>query len=238
MLWRTHQPPDRRRAIPPSRLGPLVPRGDCHSRAPCLGTALVYTGPVTRLGTWLRRALQKLQGLALYRRLAGSLRPRIEIREADQEDMQQVHAWLAPGSGRRRTPQNPNATDFVAKRRNRVVGYVQLVRFAEGTEHYPGYWGYSIAVRPRYRGLGIGVLLTQAITERARAEGATELLVFVREDNPQSLGLCYKLGFEPKMNPALAEQMERKQRAQGYREVALSRSLIEDRPRRGPDGST
>jgi len=193
---------------------------------------------VTRLGTWLRRALQKLQGLALYRRLAGLLRPRIEVKEADQEDMQQVHAWLAPGSGRRRTPRNPNVTDFVAKRRGRVVGYVQLVRFAEGTEHYPGHWGYSITVRPRYRGLGIGVLLTQTIMERARAEGATELLVFVREDNPQSLGLCYKLGFEPKVNLALTEQMERKQRAQGYREVALSRSLVEDRPRRGPDGST
>ena len=41
--------------------------------------------------------VRELQGLAVYRRIARSLRSDIETEEADEQDMRSVHAWLNPG---------------------------------------------------------------------------------------------------------------------------------------------
>lgn len=178
---------------------------------------------------FLRRSggfsLRKIQGISVYRRVARSLRFGIEIKEADEEDLIEIHAWLNPGDPEVSVIRNPHVTDLVAKKGDRVIGFVQLVRHPK--KHYPyvGYWIFSLMVRTLYRGMGIGETLCQAVIEKAREEEVGELFLLVRQDNHQIIKLYRKLGFEMKVIPALEEPLEREKLSLGYRRVSMSKSL-------------
>lgn len=71
-----------------------------------------------------------------------------------------------------------------------------------------GFWGLSsfrarpllnihdLAVRPGYRGKGIGRALLAGAEERARARGCCKLTLEVQEDNTPARGLYQSFGFE------------------------------------------
>jgi ribosomal protein S18 acetylase RimI-like enzyme len=83
------------------------------------------------------------------------------------------------------------------------MGLVRLMRHPEADIPQVSYWLYSLTVRTRYRGMGIGEALTRRVIEQARAEGALELFLRVFEDNAPALALYRKLGFEQVTLPAL-----------------------------------
>jgi ribosomal protein S18 acetylase RimI-like enzyme len=171
-------------------------------------------------------ALRKVQGFSLYRKIARFLRRGIRIIEATDEDMKQVRGWFDPGREVKTIP-NPNATNFVAKKDQEVVGFVQLVTCPNNTL-YTGWWLFSLAVKTLYQGMGIGEGLSRVVMERAKQENAKGLYLLVRQDNYKAINLYRKLGFENRIIPALEERLRQERLETGYRRVVLSKALPEE----------
>jgi signal peptidase I len=147
--------------------------------------------------------LRRLQRTSAFRTWAKRFRPAYVIREANAIDQIVVHAWANPGGESPPYRHNPNVTDYVARRGDEVMGFIQLVRRSATHGPYSGYWLHSLMVRTRYRGLGLGEALSQRVVEQAQAEDAPELLLNVFADNAPAIALYHKLGFERVMVPAL-----------------------------------
>ena len=131
--------------------------------------------------------LRRAQALPLYRSLGTRLAPHIAITEASSDDMEKVHRHFNLSEPYLVQPPDPNVTNWVAKRGQKVVGFVQLVRHPQ--EHFPwmGHWLFSLQVWKCYRGLGIGERLTQFVIAQAITEGAPELLLAVFQDNASAI---------------------------------------------------
>ncbi len=183
-------------------------------------------GFARRVGGWALRCLQRFP---LFRAWVKRVRPIFVIQEASQSDLMALYAWLDP-NGERALPAsernaNPNLTNYVAKRGSEVLGLVRLMRHPEADFPHVGYWLYSLTVRPRYRGMGIGEALTRRVIEQAEAEGAPDLFLRVFEDNAPALALYGKLGFEPVTLPALEDELAADVQKYGRRRVPLRKRL-------------
>jgi ribosomal protein S18 acetylase RimI-like enzyme len=163
-----------------------------------LGAGLLRAaGVVRRVGG---RALRRLQRAPAWRAWAKRFRPAYAIHEATSSDLVMLDATLAATD----TPcllgaeqhANPRLTNYVAMSGPGEIGLVRLMRHPEADSPHVGYWLYSLEVRPRYRGMGIGEALTQRVIDQSRVEGAEELFLYVFEDNLSAIALYRKLGFE------------------------------------------
>jgi ribosomal protein S18 acetylase RimI-like enzyme len=103
--------------------------------------------------------------------------------------------------------------DWQARWHGCAAGRAQLVVRAGREDAWHGHWLSSLSVRPCLRGFGIATAVVGAVAERARLEGAAELLVAVHDDNVRAIALYRKLGFErivlPAVEPILADELER-----------------------------
>jgi len=189
-----------------------------------LGLIWVYTHPVgfflfqlmlklRRMGGKVLRCLQKGR---VFRRWLKYIRPAYTIQEASQNDLVALYAWLSP-DGEFTLPESernahPGLINYVARRGDQVLGFVRLIRHPETDAPYTGYWLYSLTVRARYRGMGIGEALTQRVIEQSRIERVPELCLCVFEDNVPAIAMYRKLGFEqvslPAVEEALADDVE------------------------------
>ncbi len=123
-------------------------------------------------------ALRQFQGMAWYRKLMRRRPPGFYILEAGASDLAKASAAfnivVAPIA-------DPRVTNYVARRKQTIAGFVQLLRNSE--ENFPcgGYWLSGLMVSSRWRGFGIGTALTRRVMEQAVREGAPELFcVFFR----------------------------------------------------------
>ena len=167
----------------------------------------------------------KTQRTSAYRYLAGRFVRNIRIGEANDQERLLVHSWWNPGYSGTSVPSSPHTTDFVAKKGNRVVGYVQLVRRSENFKSEAGHWLFGLLVRPLYRNMGIGEALSRKVIEQASQEGARELLLLVHEDNRNAVELYRKLGFERRKIEGLEESLEKERSATGRRRVVMGKLL-------------
>jgi ribosomal protein S18 acetylase RimI-like enzyme len=169
--------------------------------------------------------LNRIQGLGVYRRIAGLARYGIGIKEADEEDIRKVRQWLDPGIEK---PASCNGcvTNFVAKMGKKVIGFAQLVKRLERDSSCKEYWIFSLTVRPLYRHMGIGEQLATNIIRKAEGEGAPELSCLVYEDNRRAADLYRKLGFRIKAVPGLEEKLEKEKLASGRRKILMSKNLV------------
>ncbi len=155
-------------------------------------------------------ALQRVQTLTAYRRLVKKFSFRIIISEADEDDMEAVHGMFTPDVPYRRQEANPNVTNWVAKRNGKIAGFVQNVFHPKANHPWAGHWLFSLYVRVRYRGMGIGKMLSEKVINKAKEQNATELLLAVFEDNKRAINLYQNFGFEhithPDLEPMLAEE--------------------------------
>ena len=174
-----------------------------------------------RLGSLLRQS----QSFRLYRRLAIGFRPEFMIREAYPADMVMVETHFNPGSSIPMQASSPDVTNFIACRKNRIIGFVQLVRPDRGASHYSGYWLFTLYVWPLYRGLGIGEALSRRVMEQARMENARELSLLVYEDNRAASCMYKKLGFARVLVPELEKMLEEEKKSYGRRRIVLRRQL-------------
>lgn len=156
--------------------------------------------------------LRRVHNLAAYRALGRRAQPRVIIAEASDDDLAEVQRRFNPGVWMRAPQRNPNATHYVAKIGTDLAGFVELVRHPP--EHFPyvGHWLFSLHVWTRWRGLGIGEVLTRQVMTQARSEGARELFLVVFADNAPAINLYRKLGFDCIAHPVLDEQFAREPR--------------------------
>lgn len=173
----------------------------------------------------LVRIVEGVQSIPLYRRLAHAAKPEVDIHEASAEEHAIAQRWYNPDSPPPMSREDPNVTHFVAMHGRRLVGFVQLVRRTEEAGGHSGHWLYSLRVRLRYRGMGIGESLCQQVIGRAMAEGAPELLLLVREHNRSAIRLYTKMGFVPKVVPPLEPQLENERLFFGRRSIVMSKRL-------------
>jgi ribosomal protein S18 acetylase RimI-like enzyme len=117
-------------------------------------------------------------------------------------------------------PDDRDVVNFVAKKGERIVGFVQLVLHSEGGTLGDGHYLFTLNVRLLYRGLGIGQDLTKKVMARAKADGASELSVITNEGNRTALGLFHKLGFRTK-------RIAKETALQGRKNVILVRTLVD-----------
>ncbi len=174
----------------------------------------------------LGKCLRKIQDISLYRKFASPARHGVEISDACEEDMGKVQECFdldveIPFSN------YSNAVNFVAKKREKIIGFAQLVRHSEGGTLDNGHWLFSLNVRLLYRGLGIGEELIRKVIRRARDEGASELSLLIYDDNHSALRLYHKLGFRTKNIEAIDEKIEKERAAGNRKKLILARTLVE-----------
>jgi ribosomal protein S18 acetylase RimI-like enzyme len=171
--------------------------------------------------------LRHAQGFTMYRAAGRRLAPRIDIGEASEVDLHAVNRLFdaseaeLPPQG----PASPGVINWVAKRGARVVGFVRLVDTQAPESPWMGHWLFSLTVRGRYRGLGVGEALTLRVVERARAQGAPYVLLAVFEDNENAIRLYWKLGFTPAVIDGLEPVFEAEKRLSGRRRVVMQKDL-------------
>lgn len=155
-------------------------------------------------------ALQRLQSLAVYRRIVKMVPLPFDICEADQDDMEAVHNMFTPDVPYRKQEANLNVVNWVAKRNGKIIAFVQNVYHPEANQPWVGHWLFSLYVRVRYRGAGIGEMLTEKVLATAKEQKAEEILLAVYEENKKAINLYLKMGFEhitlPALEPVLAEE--------------------------------
>jgi len=173
------------------------------------------------LGATLRRS----QSFGLYRRLATYLSPEFIIREASPVDMAMIEAHFNPASSSPMPAPSPEVTNFIACRKNKVIGFVQLVRHEEDVLFGSGHWLFSLYVWPLYRGRGIGEALSRRVMEQARMENARELSLLLYEDNQAACSMYEKLGFARVIIPELEKMLEEESKSFGRRRIVRRRML-------------
>jgi|WetSurMetagenome_2_1015567.scaffolds.fasta_scaffold300736_2 ribosomal protein S18 acetylase RimI-like enzyme len=172
-----------------------------------------------RLGIYLRKA----QDTAIYKRLVRCFDLEVVIKEASPEDLRDInkrnkadiHQLDAIGSA---------TTLFVAKGKDKIVGYVYLVRYHQAVP-YEGHWLSGLRVNSSDRRRGIGESLSQAVIDRARSEGAGQIALLVFEDNQAAVRLYHKLGFTFQMDKAIDTHTDRDMALYGSRRVMMVKKI-------------
>ena len=167
-----------------------------------------------------------IQSLSVYRKVARSFRSGIDIKEASEEELNDVHIWLYPKGTMLPIERNPNVTAFVAKKGKKVIGFIELVRHLEEDHPFKGYWVFSFTVSVLFRGMGIGELLGWKTVHRAVEEGAEEISFLMRKDNKRVIKLCRKHGAKIKVIPSIEKLLEKERCSLGYKRVVMSKSLL------------
>jgi len=169
--------------------------------------------------------LHRFQSLSVYRWFIKLFTTQAVISVADEDDMEAVHDLLNPYVPYRRQNPDPNVTNWVAKRKGKVIGFTQNVYHPE--EHHPwvGNWLFSLHVRARYRGAGIGEKLTMCAVDKAKEQGDLEMCLVVFEDNKRAFHLYRKLGFDHITLPALEPLLTEEKVKTGRRRIVMRKNL-------------
>jgi len=83
-------------------------------------------------------------------------------------------------------------TSFIAVKGKSAQGYVMAALEQTNPQRA---WILSLAVRPKYRGLGLSEQLMDAAMEALKKAGVKEVLLTVAPDNERAIYLYEKLGF-------------------------------------------
>jgi len=191
--------------------------------------ALSRSGALTRINAVGRaprvaasRALTTVQGVPAYRRAARRIAPPVVVSEASPADMTSL--WRQMASCQAGPPRaGPDVLRFAARLGGRVAGFADLVHVPEERGAWAGDWLASLAVRARYRGLGVGQALVRRVVAEAEVRGIGELRLAVCEDDRRTIRLCRKLGFEPVVVAALEPVIREGRACDARRRVIMRR---------------
>jgi len=118
--------------------------------------------------------------------------------------------------------------DFVliAQIGDNIAASLTLARFPEDEVQYPDWWMFGLAVRLRYRGMGIGENLSRMGVKEAAKQGASRINLLVYENNTAATNLYRKLDFRRSSIPPLDKQLEGEAVQTGRRQFIMSLSLL------------
>jgi ribosomal protein S18 acetylase RimI-like enzyme len=173
----------------------------------------------------LKKLLVRTQSSRFYGGMGRIVRKELQVLEVSRADWEVVHAILNPGAADPLLPQGEKCTTYIAKRKGRVIGYVQLVHAEKGSGLPPGLWLFSLWVRVWYRRMGVGELLSLRVAQAARERGAVELYLMLFEDNLPAVRLYQKLGFKPRVFPELEDRLDTAEQSCGRKQVVMAVSV-------------
>ncbi len=154
------------------------------------------------------RSILAMQGTRLYRELVHTVHPPYRIVEATDDDLRTIYRWFDPEGTPPPRRHNPDVTDYVARSGNAIIGFVQAIHNDDQTNPFFGWWAFSVQVRLRWRGMGIGRALSERMIAHARAAGAREVSLLVRETNQPAIRLYTTLGFKRRSIPNLEAHLQ------------------------------
>jgi len=95
-----------------------------------------------------------------------------------------------------------------------IIGAVVLVFITEEEKspYPPGWWIFSLLVKKRYRGLGIGENLVRKVLGKSIDRGARTVNLLVNEDNIVAINLYQKIGFSKNYDINMDELAEEESR--------------------------
>jgi len=163
-----------------------------------------------------------LQNFKIYRKLFRKFFRGVSFIEATDKEMKEAISCLNPNNLLESEIRNSDITNYIAKHKNRIIGYVILARYTEVP--MKEYRLVSLLVRARYRGLGIGEALTKRFINRSIEDGATKLLLSVDPANVRAVGLFRKMGFESVLHPQLEPRLE-EERTHDRRKIIMQKRL-------------
>jgi ribosomal protein S18 acetylase RimI-like enzyme len=169
--------------------------------------------------------LQSFQSFSVYRWLGKQLAPKTVISMADEDDMEAVHKMFNPDVPYQRENPHPNVVNWVAKRNGKIIAFTQNVYHPEENHPWIGHWLFSLHVRARYRGTGIGEKLTICALDKAKEQNAGEIFLVVFEDNKRAFCLYRKLGFDHITLPALEASLAEEKVKTGRRRIVMRKML-------------
>ncbi len=201
------------------------------------GLAWMRLFPVNTWLLWLAlrlrrfggRVLARLQCVSFYRGAAKAFCPEFIIQEANQSDPLSMHTWFHSSSEQDIPVSVESAdsrlTNYIARSGSKIIGFVRLIRYAEEDLPYSGYWLYSLTIKRRYRGMGIGEALTRQVIEQSKLEGASELWLSVFEDNRPAIIMYEKLGFKNTVLPVLEAEFAADVKLYGRQRITMKKEL-------------
>jgi len=115
---------------------------------------------------------------------------------------------------------------LIAQIGDNIAASLTLARFPDDEAQYPDWWMIGLAVRLRYRGMGIGENLSRMGIKEAAKLGASRINLLVDEDNTAAINLYRKLDFRRNSIPPLDKQPEGEAVQTGRRRFIMSLSLL------------
>ncbi len=143
--------------------------------------------------------MTKIQGLSVYGKVARIIFRDITITEVDITDRINYPHWLTPDKYGQTDGPNPYLTEFITKRKNSILGIIQLVRLKEESNDV-AHWIFALKATPGFRGMGVGKGLVTAAIEKVVHEGGLKVSLKVNQNNYKAIRLYDKTGFELKKN--------------------------------------
>ncbi len=166
---------------------------------------------------------RKLQKNSLCRRVGRLIRPGVEIKIADKEDLEKVEANLGVTAVNK-----PSCANLVAKWGRRVIGFVGIVDYSGTAAPRGGCWRHGLFVKSMFRGMGVGEMLCRAAQEEAARKGCTELFLTVRDNNHPAIALNRKLGFEPRETPRITVTSMNEGKLKEHVLMTMAKSLSDE----------
>lgn len=140
--------------------------------------------------------LRLIQGSSLYRsnarRIVGE--PVVKI-SVDTNQVEKILKERLYGFVPHEKITAQNVTHFIGEISGLEAGFAQLIQ--NPRDVFEGYWLFSLKVWGPMCGLGIGESIVRAVVKEAERCGASELFLFVSEDNERAIRLYRKVGFTP-----------------------------------------
>ena len=139
----------------------------------------------------------------------------------DELEQEYEHA-AAPGAPR------PGIEQFyvVARVRKKILGSTVICQYFDRTrELYPDWWIWGLYVEPRWRGFGIGELVTRRAIDKVKAAGSRYIHLVVDEDNAKAVALYRKAGFAPGRLLKLQRQLRAAERSGRKTQLLMTKEL-------------
>jgi len=184
------------------------------------------------------RIMRFAQSFQPYRNLAqGLIAGRVHYRHAANGDINSLTELVGyqntpmlenPGASfsRRRMGFQDGDLILIAHIGDNIAASLTLARFPEDEAQYPDWWMFGLAVRLRYRGMGIGENLSRMGVKEAAKLGASRINLLVTENNIAAINLYQKLDFRRDSIPPLDKQLEGEAVQTGRRRFIMSLSLL------------
>ncbi len=169
--------------------------------------------------------LTKAQSSNVYRWVGKFIANNMIIREASEEDIRAIYClWAVERSPADTSCDCQRVTRWVGLISGNHAGFVELVRNSTDSP-WGGHWLFSLWVRTRWRGLGLGEKLVRVVMGRSLAEGSDKLDLMVDEDNARAVCLYEKLGFLRVTLPDIEPLLLSEQQSSARRRVVMRKRL-------------